>query len=547
VGDALLGQLRDGLGLGLDDAAIAAIAAASAGDPLRIGAAHEAHLATDRTRRRAGGVYYTPPHLVDLVIERVVGTTAAERGPALRVLDLACGAGVFLVAALRRLEAAAGPAGPALRARLAGGLVGVDIDPVAVDLARLALAVAIVGGDDPAAIGMDTLRAATAGITVGDALTAELPADVDAVIGNPPWGQKGYRFAPALARRLRAGYLCAARGPLDPSALFVERAQALAAPGGRWGLVLPDPILLKSHEAIRSLVLAGSAIEHIADAGRAFRGVGLDVFVLIARRGRPARDHRIAIWHRVPARWRSEPPPERSVPQAMFEGLPGRRFNLHLDEGDASLLARLAALPRFGDDFAIHEGVHSGNRRGALFRDRCPDGAGAPLVVGKDELRPFRLTWAGRWIDLDPDVIDRPGGGYANLGRPEWFGAGKLVVRRTGDRVVAARDRAGRYVSNNAFVALPRAQLSDDEVDAWLGLLNAGFATWWYRAQVPRIGRAFAELKIRELAALPRPPDAAWRAIVPALAVLARALEDDPGDADRLAELERRVSSAFAA
>jgi hypothetical protein len=102
-------------------------------------------------------------------------------------------------------------------------------------------------------------------------------------------------------------------------------------------------------------------------------------------------------------------------------------------------------------------------------------------------------------------------------------------------------------VSNNAFVALPRAELSDDEVDAWLGLLNAGFATWWYRAQVPRIGRAFAELKIRELAALPRPPDAAWRAVVPALAVLARALEDDPGDADRLAELERRVSGAFAA
>jgi SAM-dependent methyltransferase len=540
---ALLRELRDGLGLALDDAAIAAIAAASGGDPLRVGAAHEAALVADRTRRRAGGVYYTPPHLVDLVIERVVGATAAERGPALRVLDPACGAGVFLVAALRRLEAAAGePPSAALRARLAAGLVGVDIDPTAVNLARLALALAVVGDE---AVDLEALRAATAGITAGDALTIELPADADAVIGNPPWGQKGYHFAPDLARQLRAAYRCAVRGPLDPSALFVERAQSLAAPGGRWGLVLPDPILLKSHEAIRDLVLAGSSIEHIADAGRAFRGVGLDVFVLVARRGAPPPAHRVAIWHRVPARWREAPPAERSVPQAMFEALPGRRFNLHLDEDDAARLATLAALPRFGDDFAIHEGVHSGNRRGALFRDERPDGAAAPLVVGKDELRPFRLTWAGRWVVLDPDVIDRAGGGYANLGRPAWFGPGKLVVRRTGDRIVAARDRAGRYVSNNAFVALPRAGLCDDEVDAWLGLLNAGFATWWYRAQVPRIGRAFAELKIRQLALLPRPPDAAWHAIVPALAALARALEEDPGDPERLAELEQRISGAF--
>ena len=99
------------------------------------------------------------------------------------------------------------------------------------------------------------------------------------------------------------------------------------------------------------------------------------------------------------------------------------------------------------------------------------------------------------------------------------------MVRRTGDRIVAARDRDGLHVSNNAFVALPQAHLGDDEIDAWLGLLNAAASTWWFRAQVPRTGRAFAELKIRELAAMPRPPDAEWQAAVPELAALARALE----------------------
>jgi len=526
---ARLAALRDALGLDLDDAAIAAVAAASAGDPMRIGAVHEARRAADRAARRADGVYYTPPHLVDLVIERAVGATCAERGPGVRVVDPACGAGVFLVAALRRLEAEAiarGEAtGPAVRAALAAGLAGIDIDAHAVALARLAVAAAVVDDDPLDGVDPAALAAAVAGIVCGDALLDDGAGGYDAVVGNPPWGQKGYRFAADAARRLRTRYACGGKGPLDPFALFVERAHGLVGAGGRWGLVLPDPILLKAHEAVRGVILGGSAIEWIADAGRAFRGVGLDVIVMVGRRAAPPpAGHRVQIWHRIPLAWRDEPPPARSVAQAMFERLPGRRFNLHLDEADAARLAALASLPRFGDDFAIHEGVHSGNRRAALFRAE-PPATGAPLVLGKDELRPFRLAWAGRWVDLDPEAIDRAGGGYANLGRPEWFVAGKLVVRRTGDRIVAARDRTGLYVSNNAFVALPRPALDDDEIDAWLALLNSAFATWWFRAQVPRTGRAFAELKIRELVALPRPPEAAWRAAVPTLAALARAAE----------------------
>jgi hypothetical protein len=185
--------------------------------------------------------------------------------------------------------------------------------------------------------------------------------------------------------------------------------------------------------------------------------------------------------------------------------------------------------------------VHSGNRRAALFLDAATDGPCAPLIVGGDELRAFRLRWDGRWIDLSPAAIDRAGGGYANVGKPAWHAAGKLVVRRTGDRIVAARDVHGWYVSNNAFVLRPR--IDEASTRAWLAVLNSTFATTWFRAQVPRVGRAFSEIKIQDLGPLPRPADDAWAAAIPTLAGLADAAE--AGALDQPA-IDAAVEAAFA-
>jgi adenine-specific DNA-methyltransferase len=457
---------------------------------------------------------------------------------------------VFVVAALRAIAGAT--TDPAARAALASRLHGLDVDPTAVALARLALALAILDGAPVDALDREALRAAVANVRIADTLDDPPPLPpgrADVVLGNPPWGQKRFHLSDARKAALRARYAAAA-GRTDVAAIFVERALELVRPGGRWGFVLPDVVLLKQHEPLRRLLLERATIDQIAHAGRAFRGVGLDSALVIGRRGAAPDDHRVTIWARTPRDWAAVAPAAHTVPQALFARLPGRRFNLQLDERSAAALARLAALPSLAGDFEIHEGVHSGNRRAALFQDARPAGPAAPLVVGGDELRAFRLRWDGRWIDLSPAAIDRRGGGYANLGKPAWHAAGKLVVRRTGDRIVAARDVAGWYVSNNAFVLVPRAR-DEAQALAWLAVLNSSFATAWFRAQVPRVGRAFSEIKIQDLGPLPRPGDDVWRDALPRLAALARAAEDAAAAArsidDALVAIDAEVDAAFAA
>ncbi|MEM9490543.1 MAG: TaqI-like C-terminal specificity domain-containing protein, partial [Myxococcota bacterium] len=368
----------------------------------------------------------------------------------------------------------------------------------------------------------------------------------DAVIGNPPWGQKGFRFAPDQAAALRARYVTAT-GALDPFKLFVERAHQLIAAGGRWGLLLPDIILLKNHQPVRDLILRESHLRWIADVGRAFAGVNLDAVAMIGQRrseassqpssqpepatdreNSPAAPGSVAIWHSVPPTWRDHPPATRHLDQAVFAELDGHKFNIHLTPGDLRLLRQLAELPRLGQIFEAHEGVHSGNVRAKLFRDHRASEHCVPLILGRGEIARYALRWDGRWLDRSPGLVDRAAGEDANQGRPAWHCRPKIVVRRTGDRLIAAYDQRGYYVANNLFVVLPRPSapaMDTAELRAYVALLNSRCITWYFRTVQPRTGRLFAELKIEHLLAFPRPAEPVWRPLVPRLAELCAAIE----------------------
>jgi hypothetical protein len=120
--------------------------------------------------RKATGTFYTPQPIADYLVRRTLGPltrdASADRILALRVVDPAMGSGAFLVAACRYLAGAyeaaliregrchPGDVGDADRAsmrRLVAErcLYGVDLNPMAVQLARLSLWLATLAADRP--------------------------------------------------------------------------------------------------------------------------------------------------------------------------------------------------------------------------------------------------------------------------------------------------------------------------------------------------------------------------------------------------------------
>jgi hypothetical protein len=496
-----------------------------------------------RAARRAAGVYYTPRPLVDHVVAKTLGPLLEGETPArlkLRVVDPSCGRGAFLVGVYEfllewylrhyvahRPEAWAEGPSPALAATPQGWrltrderkrillrhVFGVDIDADALAAAKAALAESL---GPPSLLDRNLIR--------GDALLApgfradglDWPGSFpgvfeaggfDAVVGNPPWGQKGVALAkdPAAVRHLREQFPSSA-GIFDLFRPFVELSFRLLRGGGRLGLVLPDIVLLKNYEPTRRLLLDHTTLDAIDWWGMRFDGATIDAATVVATTSAPApAGHRVDVTVHDPRR-----PVAHRIGQDEFRCNPRCAFNLFLTPDDRALLDRLSTFPKLGDYFEAHEGIHSGNMRDELFVDAPLDVSCRPLLFGRDEIAPYRLTWRGGYVRLG--MVARgsavpPGGRYANVGRREWHEQPKVLVRRTGDRVIAAMDWEGRYASNNFFLVLPRPSVGPSALtlEGLCALLNSAFLTEHFRRVEPRRGRAFAELKIKHLAAFPLP------------------------------------------
>ena len=285
------------------------------------------------SRRKAGGCFYTPEPIVADIVEHSVGqalddrlaaladefpsqrrrpsaaTEIAERRFEFRVLDPSLGAGYFLVEArrvivdrlLRFLRRKAdrrmfarllnedddGPVSSIAASRRESDgierhvvercLFGIDVDPRAVELARIGLWL-----ESPLKTG--SLDAICRNIRWADALAEpELPGfpgagEFDAVVGNPPYGGR----LDAAARRSLVRKLPLMKANSDTAVGFIERASQWIRPEGRAGLVMPKP-LTYSHawRGVRDFL--HGRVERLIDVSRAWPEVRLEQAIVIFR------------------------------------------------------------------------------------------------------------------------------------------------------------------------------------------------------------------------------------------------------------------------
>ncbi|KAA1426516.1 HsdM family class I SAM-dependent methyltransferase [Nocardioides antri] len=214
--------------------------------------AYEDRLVGERSgERRTRGAFYTPPELVDWILDR------ALTGGASRLLDPACGTGHFLVASARRLGD--------VRA-----VHGSDLDPEAVRIARLRLQ-----AEDPSVPAAEIEER----VRVADGLAAWDGATFDAVVGNPP-------FLGQLKRRT-AGQRTGLGAYTDTSAAFLHRALGLVEPGGIVALVQPLSVLgARDAGPVRAEVAEVGAVSELWVSDRpVFRGTSVLACVPVVRIG----------------------------------------------------------------------------------------------------------------------------------------------------------------------------------------------------------------------------------------------------------------------
>ncbi len=415
-------------------------------------------------QRKRRGQWVTPYWLCEAGIEALA--SSLPRRP--RIVDLACGDGRWLIAAARRLEGAR--------------LVGYDIDPAAIEAARITLAAAGV----------------TAQLICADGLAEDALEPADAIVGNPPFVRPQHLprdEARALWRRFSV-----ATDKSDLYACFVQRALDRAP---RAALVLSRSFLsLSSFSALRGRILEAGIDGIFSLPSDTFDATVETVLLLCG-----PSDRREA-GTRTPS-----------------EGL-GVEGALSVGAVAWSIEGGLPQLPGapLGQVASVHMGIVCGDYPRYVHRSRLyPEDR--PTCRGRD-VRRWRIEDADLFVRYLPrDMLRRKP--YVAPKRAGLFDVPEKVVLAgaTGRRLVAAMDTQRRFPMDSCYVIHPRG-----EQDPWaiLGMLLSGPAQRWY-------GARFGAVRVKgvEVAQIPVPV-APWGAIADA----ARA-QDEAG-------LEDAVRDAYA-
>lgn len=317
-------------------------------------------------RRKRDGVVYTPDYIARFIVEQTLGThideifestllSFAQKGAkiidyeaikwknknselraweayrdklkTLRIVDPACGSGVFLVMAFDFMKAelnrvndkvaamrGVGSAAPGLfdpdSEILTNNLFGVDVNSESVEIAKLSLWV-------KTARRGKTLDSLDKNLKVGDSLIEDsnfaylshgftwstafpdifAEGGFDIVLGNPPYVRQEFlgTMKPYLKDRFEVYH-----GVADLYCYFFERGLRLLKQGGRLGYISSSTFFkTSSGQPLRNFLRKKATLETVVDFGdlQVFEGVTTYAAILTIRREAPSSAHATCFWN----------------------------------------------------------------------------------------------------------------------------------------------------------------------------------------------------------------------------------------------------------
>ncbi len=371
----------------------------------------------------------------------------------------------------------------------------------------------------------------------------------DIVIGNPPWVSYGLRDRAGAEEEesayLRGLFTFGAQYKLSLYPLFIELALRLTRPGGLHGFLVPDSFFTGRHfSRIRAHILetCQPLLFCLVEAGP-WPGVhvGHTAFYCVRRlptpepeepvttcalslpayshRGRRSADASLPLF-----------PPGREVSQPVlvdpevFRSTPHHAFRVFRDDDERRFIERLERQPlRLSGVVETYSGLIArygqesvtGPREGAfvlkdrqgrvIYKDPAPGARWMPALHSGAEVEGFHVRHRGGSVYIPPDreSLRKVYKSGFDLNR---YGGEKILLRQTGDRLIAARDSKGLYCLNNVHI-LTAAEEPAIDLRFLCGLLMSHPIQHYYQIVAMEAGRPLAQVDLVTIETLPFPCD----------------------------------------
>lgn len=490
-----------------------------------LGKAYEQHISGEE--RKELGQFYTPDFIIDYILDKVCIS------PKKKILDPACGSGGFLIRAydrLRKQYEEEGWAEDVVHEQiLKTNLFGIDINPFATQLTVMNLLlkdlnhptgeINVVEGDtlekleEKLDLDIYHVESPLAYITKTDKkLTYTLLLQhrpFNMVVGNPPYISFGLRGVGKITegqyKYLKSNYPNSAEYKISMYAVFIERGLQLLDQGGRFGFVVPDSFLLGRYfSKLRRYILDNCKIIEIVLFTKDFWEygvVGRPVIIVLEKESN--KDSRLSnklvarLCHNV-ADTEHFSFKSYAYKQNYFESVPYNRFRLFFDSFSKNLVARVErdSIP-LSNFVTIHTGVRSKIGQKNIVSTNKQSTSWQRGLISGSEIGRYSLKYGGHFLNIDSKLLWS--GGF----EPRVILNDKLLLRQTGDSLIATFDSDKYYHLNNIHAISPKEPFGVDELKYILALLNSRLMNHYYHLISLEFGRAMAQTDIETIEQLP--------------------------------------------
>lgn len=494
-----------------------------------LGRAYEQHIT--KKERKELGQFYTPDFVIDYILDKTDIT------PDKRILDPACGSGGFLMKAYDRLREIYRKEGWAEENMhneiLSKNLYGIDINPFATQLTVMNLFlkdldhptshINIAEGDSlerlENSFDFDYFEKESPlnKVTNSDKkfshgmILKQTPFDI--VVGNPPYISFGVRGSRDLARRkrtllnlLREKYPNSAEYKISIYAIFLQRGIELLKPGGKLGFIIPDSFLLGRYfSKLRRYILNNCAIEEVVLFLKDFWKygiVGRPVIIILRKETDEKKRKSNELTAKLYAtkddinqdRFKSF-----SYPQNYFEKTSYNRFRLFFDRTSKSFVTKIekGTIPLGREDgiVTIHVGVRSKIGQKEIVSESKRGKNWQRGLISGGQVQRYSLKYEGHFINIDPDLL------WAGGWDSKIVSSRKLLLRKTGDSLIATYDNKGYYHLDNLHSIVLANK--DFDLKYVLAILNSKLMNHYYHLISLELGRTLAQTDIETIEQLP--------------------------------------------
>lgn len=328
-------------------------------------------------------------------------------------------------------------------------------------------------------------------------------AGFSAVVGNPPYLTFGGRWTgkkdTILDSILRYMFYGSAEYKLNLYVLFKELGIRLLKEGGRISFVVPDAYLLGYYSSqIRSFILKNCQVDLLSmlffdpwEAG----DVGRTVIFVYTRRRTLSSDLNTTVIKITDDSMK--PASVHIMKPASFQKEARSRFQIFFSKNDEVFFRRLQTFPKKAEHYLdFHTSLRSRLPKGKILEISKDAHDLKPCLMRGEDIECFIVVGEPLKIPIDTTLY---WGGY------EWkqYKSPKILVRKTGDRIIAAIERNDLLCFDNLHVL--QQKHGQELLEVFVAWLNSSVLNKYYQLATLEEGRTMPQLDLDTLRLLPFP------------------------------------------